>query len=115
VTDKYVIVPISAPLSLTEVRIYESTIAHASKHLAEFPTDMEQMVEAVRHGLMHPTHLEGSYGDSIVFIDAGTTNFSGDPLQVPVKPIAGTTSGRVRTFYFGSVSSTANIIWRRPD
>lgn len=60
-----------------------------------------------------PYYVEKSYNDSFVFVDAGSTNFSGDPLRIPIKQIVGTTSGRVKTFYYAATSDTADIIWRR--
>jgi hypothetical protein len=98
--------------TLTEVRIYSETVAHIQEEHPEVPILLPSIETAVTKTLQNPTHIEGSYGNSVVFVDSETTNSSGDPLRVPVKIINGT-SGRLRTVYFATPSGPKNVIWRR--
>jgi hypothetical protein len=102
------------PRLITEVRVYEETIAHASEH-AEIPKELPCIIEAVEGALKAPTHIEVSpHPSSYVFVDATTTNRSGDPLRVPVKVVDGT-SARMKTFFFGKPNYAPTVIWERSD
>jgi hypothetical protein len=98
--------------TLDEVRLYADTNDHVKMQHPEIPAELPSIVNAVINAISNPTHVEKSHGGSVVFVDAATTNASGDPLRVPVKRVIGT-SGRVRTFYFATASSAVDIIWRR--
>lgn len=98
--------------SLTEVRFYEETVSHVKEEHPEVPIELPCVASAVEGAIKNPTHVESSYGNSVIFVDAGTTNKAGEPLRVPVKHVAGT-SGRIKTVYFASGNSTPNVIWRK--
>jgi hypothetical protein len=97
-----------------EIRLYDETIEHVIDEHPEVPIELPSIQEAVTKAVTAPTHVEGSYNNSVVFVDANTTNRSGDPLRVPVKHVRGT-SGRIKSVYFASTSGERNIIWRRGD
>jgi hypothetical protein len=108
----YSVILTNATFGLVEVRLYEDTISHIREHHPEVPILLPCIASAVTNAIANPTHVEGSYGGSFVFVDANTTDASGDPLRIPVKPIEGN-SGRVRTVYFAASGSSPNIVWRR--
>ena len=97
------------------VRFYQETIVHVKAQHPEVPIELPCVDTAVSKAIAEPTHVESSYSNSFVFVDAGSTNRSGDPLRVPVKIIEGTTSARVKTVYFASTEADNNVIWRRSD
>lgn len=99
----------------TEVRLYDETVEHVREGHPEVPLELPCVQTAVENAISNPTHVENSHANSVVFVDAHTTNRSGDPLRVPVKGIADTTSGRVKSVYFASTSSLVDPIWRRKD
>jgi len=98
--------------TLDEVRLYEDTVDHVKAEHPEIPAELPSLVDAAIIAISHPTHVENSYGGSVVFVDVTTTNASGDPLRVPVKRVSGT-SGRARTYYFASANGVRDILWRR--
>jgi hypothetical protein len=100
--------------NVTEVRLYDETITKVTDDHLEIPIGLPCIDTAMTKAICNPTHVEGSYGNSVVYVDAETTNVSGDPFRVPVKIVSGT-SGRVKSFYFASSNSTGKIIWSRGD
>lgn len=93
---------------IRRVRLYEETISHVrAEHggtfTAQFPVEFPFVIQAVAKTVVEPTQVNESYGNSVEFIDENTVNFSGHPLRVYVKRVDGTTSGRVKTFFFGRV------------
>lgn len=100
--------------TLTTVHLYDETIVKVATKHPEVPAELPCMVTAVETAISSPTHVEASHSNSFVFVDAGTTNKSGDPLRVPVKVVDGT-SGRVKSFYFATPEGEREIIWRRND
>jgi hypothetical protein len=106
----------SSARSLKKVRLYDETIEHIKEEHQEVPIELPSMIHAIGTTITQPTHVESSYGGSFVFVDSRTTNASGDPFRVPVKPIAGTTSARIRTAYFATADvPEEQIVWRRSD
>lgn len=99
---------------LKEVRFYDETVAHVEDNHPEIPINLPSLQIAVENAVSRPTHVEESYGNSVVFIDALSTNASGDPLRVPVKIISEGT-GRIRTVLFASSTASRKILWRRSD
>ena len=112
-TDYYVIFTNILP-DVAEVRFYEETVDHVIAEHPEVPIELPSIRTAVGSAITNPTHIESSYNNSLVFVDANTTNASGDPLRVPVKQVSGN-SARVKTVYFASSTGEPNIIWRRED
>lgn len=96
------------------VRLYEETITKVKTGHPEVPITLPSMEDAVENAVKNPTHVEKSYSNSYVYVDANSTNVSGDPMRVPVKVVSGT-SARVKSIYFASTNSTDNVIWRRSD
>jgi hypothetical protein len=112
VTD-YRTVQTSALSNLTEVRLYEETVTKVAEAHLEVPILLPCIFTAVLDTIANPTHIEPSYGGSVVFVNSETCNASGDAMRVPVMPIAGTTSGRVRTVVFATPNQPPQIIWKR--
>lgn len=111
-TDEYTLIKTTVFTGVTEVRFYEETVGHIKEEHPEIPIELPSIHGSVEKCIVSPTHVEGSYGNSFVFVDAESTNASGDPLRVPVKIVEGT-SARVKTAYFASTSGERNIVWRR--
>lgn len=99
---------------LTEVRLYEETLNHIRENHPEVPILLPIIQEALANAIIRPSYVEASYGGSYEFVDQESTNSSGDPLRVPVKPV-GDNSGRIRTAYFASTANPGQVIWRRDD
>ena len=99
--------------AVTEVLLYEETIEHVAHNHPEFLL-MPSIIQAVENTVVNPTSVDQRSENSFVYSDENTTNHSGDPLQVPVKVVQGS-SGRVRTFYFASTGNFGNVIWRKSD
>jgi hypothetical protein len=98
--------------AITEVRLYAETEQHIRDDHPEVPVDLPSVHGAIQKAVETPTHIEQSYSNSYVYVDAGSTNASGDPLRVPVKVISETTSARAKTAYFASTPAGATVIWR---
>lgn len=94
---------------LSEVILYEETIQKVKDGHPEVPAELPSIEHAVEQAIVNPTYVEKSYKNSYVFVDTSSTNSSGDPLRVPVKVVTGT-SGRVKTFFFGDVAGTPEIV-----
>src|SRR5690606_4092229 len=102
---RYAIIRTDAIPGITHVHLYEETIAHVKEsHAGQFPPqfspEFPSIVEAVGNAIRQPTKVEMSYGGSVTCVDHGSTNAKGHPLQVPVKILHETSSGRVKTFFF---------------
>jgi hypothetical protein len=110
VTDYKVISTSILPV-LTEVRLYDETIKHVEEE-HQIPAKLPCIQTAMENAISNPTQIERSYGNSFVYMDAATTNASGDPLRIPVKHVEGT-SGRIKTFYFADPPTGADVIYRR--
>lgn len=111
-SDEFTLIKTAVFSGVTDVRFYDDTIEHIKENHPEVPILLPSIYSGVERCLLQPTHIEGSYGNSYVFVDAQSTNASGDPLRVPVKIVEGT-SARVKTVLFASSSGTPNIVWRR--
>jgi len=97
---------------LTEVRFYDDTITKIRRGHPEVPVELPSILSAAARAITHPSRVEQSHSNTYVYVDASTTNASGDPLRVPVRLVRGT-SGRVTSVYFASRPATAYVIWRR--
>jgi hypothetical protein len=93
--------------------VYNETIKHVEEEHPEIPANLPCIQTAVENAIIDPTHIELSYENSFVYTDAATTNASGDPLRIPIKGIEGTSSGRVKSFYFAAPPTEADVIYRR--
>jgi hypothetical protein len=113
VTD-FKLVPTNILSNLQAVRLYNETLDHIQNHHPEVRFDLPNIGSAIENTIVRPTYVEESHGNSYVFVDETTTNWSGDPLRVPIKLI-GEGSGRVRTAYFASTTGLKNVVWRRSD
>jgi hypothetical protein len=112
-SDEFLLIKTAVFPAVTDVRFYEETLQHIIEQHPEVPILLPSVNSAVEHGLILPTHIEASYSNSFVFVDAETTNAVGDPLRIPVKIIEGT-SARLKTVYFASADQdNQNIVWRR--
>ena len=112
-TDFKVILTTVIP-EVTEVRFYQETVEHVRAEHPEVALELPSVAAATEAALVNPTHVEQSYNRSFVFVGAGSTNASGDPLRIPVRVVEGT-SARVKTVYFATTQTGDNVIWRRND
>jgi hypothetical protein len=96
------------------VRLYADTVEHVRERHPEIPAELPSIQTAVERAIANPTRIESSYSDSYVYVDATSTNRSGDPLRVAVRRVEGT-SGRVATFYFASAENQGNVVYRREN
>jgi len=111
-SDEFTLIKTAVFSGVTDVRFYqEETLAHILEH-EEFPILLPSIHGAIERTIVYPTHIQASYGNAFVFVDAETTNWSGDPFHVPVKIIEGT-SARIRTAYFAGPAGNPQIVWRR--
>jgi hypothetical protein len=115
VTDRnYKLIKTTIIPAVTEVRFYTDTVEKIKEGHPEVPIELPSIMDAAEKAIVAPTHIETSYGNSYVYVDAESTNVSGDPLRVPVKMVTGS-SARVKSVYFASTESEHNVIWRRSD
>jgi hypothetical protein len=95
------------------ILLCESTTEHIVTEHPEMALPMlREAVVAAVSTTTTSVHTSRTSSNSVVFVDAGTTNGSGDPLRVPVK-IMGQGTGIVRSAYFASSKSHGDVIWRR--
>ena len=113
-SDDYLTIDSTVIDEVSQVRFYEETVDHINEQHPEVKVELPSIFGAVTSTLTNPTHVERSYGTSYVFVDANSTNASGDPLRVPVKVISGTSSV-VKTAFFASTTGERDIIWRESD
>jgi hypothetical protein len=99
--------------NLTEVRFYESTIDHIRERHPEVPIELPSLYFAMEKAIANPTHVESSHSNTYVFVDTTTTNAAGDPFRIPVRLIAGTTSGRITTAYFAKKVGAVNYLYEK--
>jgi len=112
-SGKFTFIKTAVFSGVTDVRFYDETLDHIREEHPEVPILLPSIYGSVQQGIFQPTHIEVSYGNSFVFVDADTTNAWGDPLRIPVKMVEGT-SGRIKTVYFATVTGAApTIVWRR--
>ena len=107
-TDGYAEIETDARPEIQTVRLYEETIMHVRESHAgtfppQFPPDFPFMIRAVASTVQAPTRVDETYGNSLVYVDENTQNAQGHSLNVFVKRIEGSTSGRVKTFFFAGV------------
>lgn len=110
----YAVISTRVVPAITEVRLYASTVEHVRERHPEIPAELPSIRSAVEKAISEPTHVERSHTGSYVYVDAGSTNRSGDPLRVVVRRIEGT-SGRVATFYFASAENPGKVVYRRTN
>jgi hypothetical protein len=113
--DSFVIVETNVVALVTHVHIYTSTIQHVVNDHLEIGRNAElpAIQGAVAKTLTAPTYVATSYNRSLVFVDEGSTNASGQPLRVAVR-IVSETSARMKTFFFAD-GSADNVIYRKED
>lgn len=103
--------------NVTEVHIYPETIQKIKEGHPEVPVELPSVEAAIENAIVNPTHVEKSYNRSYVFVDASSTNWSGDPLRVPVKVVGDeeSTSSRLKSAYFALADVTDLVIWQKED
>jgi hypothetical protein len=97
----YVRIKTSAVPAVTDVLLYEETVAKVVVGHPEVPIELPSMAEAVKKAIINPTRTQQNRARSVVYIDDATTNAGGDPLIVPCRIVEGT-SARVTSIYFAS-------------
>ena len=98
------------------VRFYEETRQHVLSEHEEISRTFIRLPsfdDAVDKALSGPTHVEQSYNNSYVFVDKESTNRDGVPLRVPVKMIANSTSGYVKTVFFGTSEVEGRLVYQK--
>lgn len=101
----YIKIETSAVEVVTEVLLYDETIAKVAIGHPEVPYHLPSMAEAVTKAIKQPTRVNRNRPKSVVYIDDATTNAGGNPLVVPCRIVEGT-SARVASFYFASSEKT---------
>jgi hypothetical protein len=109
----FTVIKTTAVSAVSEVRLYEETIDHLVDGHPEVPFGLPSLIEAVGTAVADPAQVERGHAGSYVYVDFSSTNASGDPLRVPVKPVSGT-SARVQTAYFAT-AERPDVIWRREE
>lgn len=101
----YIKIKTTAVPAVTEVLLYDETIAKVKVGHPEVPAELPSIQGAVAQAVVNPTRTRQVRDRSVVYIDDATTNAGGDPLIVPVRIVEGT-SARVTSFYFASSENT---------
>jgi hypothetical protein len=109
----YRIINSSVLPNLQEILLYDEQYNHIIKSHPEFllPTLYGSIDLAVSVSTTS-VHSSRTNAKSVVFVDSDTTNYSGDPLRVPVKSI-GSNTGIITSAYFASSKSHGIEIWRK--
>ncbi|RYX90977.1 MAG: hypothetical protein EON84_13275 [Bradyrhizobiaceae bacterium] len=101
----YIKIKTAAVSAVTEVYLYDETIAKVVVGHPEIPAELPSIQDAVKQAIVNPTRTKQDRPRTVVYIDDATTNAGGDPLVVPCR-IVGGTSARVASFYFASSENT---------
>jgi len=101
----YIKIETTAVPAVTEVLLYEETIAKVRVGHPEIPVELPIVQGAVRKAIQQPTRTKQNRPRTVTYIDDATTNAGGDPLVVPCRIVEGT-SARVASFYFASSENT---------
>jgi hypothetical protein len=108
----------STSSNFAEVRLYDETL---SEHIPEHHPEIKLagtalgailMADAIEEAVTNPTkiHESASSPGSQVFTCNRVTH-QGNPIVVPVRKLAGSTSGRVTTAYFADNEYPGTLIW----
>jgi hypothetical protein len=97
----YIKIKTSAVAVVTEVLLYDETMAKVASGHREVPLELPSMAEAIKKAVINPTRTKQNRPRSVVYIDDATTNAGGDPLIIPCRIVEGT-SARVTSIYFAS-------------
>jgi hypothetical protein len=91
-------------VAVTEVHLYEETWKKIIEGHPEFrlPSLYEAVVACVESRATDVYISATRPEDSLVYVDAATTNIHAQPLRVPVRLYAGTTSGWITSAYFAT-------------
>jgi hypothetical protein len=111
-SDEFTLIKTTVFSGVTDVRFYDETLEHIREEHPDIPILLPSIYGAVSQALINPTHIEASYKNSYVFVDAESTDASGGPLRIPVRIVEGT-SGRVTTVYFAETTGDRTVVWRR--
>lgn len=110
----YQVIKTKVVRQVTRARLYDETVAKVKAGHPEVPAELPVVIQAVSTAIESPTQVEKTDEKSYVFVDANSTNASGDPFRVPVKVVRGT-STRVASYYFATPDYEPEIIWRKAD
>ncbi len=67
--------------AVTKVHFYEETIPHINQEHPEVKVELPSIYQAVEQAIKDPTHIEQSYSNSYVYVDAKSTNAGGEALN----------------------------------
>lgn len=121
-TGDYKIIRPTSKSSFEEVRLYEETLLnhipvnHPELKLVGTLLGSNLLASAIEEAIVNPTKLHQSVtsATSEVFVSSRVLSV-GNQLIVPVRGIAGTTSGRVATAYFSDNEYPGTLIWSADD
>ena len=114
--NAYFSIPISFVSGLEAVRFYEETRAHIWNNHPEISrifVGLPSFDVALTEALMRPDSILRSRRRSLVFVKHATTNWTGQPLCVPVKLIGNGRPGYVKTAYFGNFRAHGGAVYER--
>ena len=115
--EEFRVVKTTAIEKVTTVRLYSETWNHIAEEHPEFATRLPALEHAIVDTLTNPTVICASTTrpeSTVVFASSNNVKGSGHILQVPVRIIAGTASGRVATALFAPHPKGA-VIYSRGD
>jgi len=117
-SDDFRVVTVTCISQVTEVRVYEETAKHVldrhpeiSRTFVGIPT----FDAAIDKALTDPTYVGRSHSNSYVFVDEDSTNWAGEPLRIPVKVFANTTSAHVKTVFFGTSEEGDDLVYKKVE
>jgi hypothetical protein len=116
--ERFKLIPVTAVPGLVEVRVYDELHEHVRNQHQEISRtflDTESFEQAIESAISDPCLVYSSYNNSYLFVNEQTTNWAGHPICVPVKVVANSNSGYVKTVFFGTARQTKDLVFRRED
>ncbi len=116
--DEYRTVPVTCVPGLEYVRIYQEILQHVLENHPEISRTFVGTPSfnfAIDTAISDPSRVEKSYGNSIVFVHETSTNWRGNPLIVPVKLLAESQSGYMKTAFFGTSDAPGELIYTKVE
>lgn len=115
-SDDFRIIPCNCVPGLVHVRVYAETIQHIFDNHPEISRTFvgtPSFDHALTTTISDPSWVEESYANSVVFVNDSATNWSGQPMRVPVKVLADKQSGYMKTAFFGTTETPDALIYTK--
>jgi hypothetical protein len=109
-------ISVTAVPGLNEVHIYDELHEHVKNQHQEISRTFlgtKSFEHAIESAISNPCRVYSSYNNSYLFVNEQTTNWAGYPICVPVKVVANTNSGYVKTVFFGTARRTERLVFQR--